>query len=118
MVSEPAHHSEVLRRIEEISRKIRELERDLYGSPQIKGQGVFERLDGLREELDALRSTYERERIESGALGIIEERIDKLAIDYRVMLVYLKAIAGAAGSLLVMALIAAVVGVLRFLVGG
>jgi septation ring formation regulator EzrA len=110
--------NDIPRRIDEITKEVRDLKRDLYGNPRIKGQSVFDRLDRLDEELRQLRATYERERIEAGALGAIEDRIDQLTLDYRVLLVYLRGLVGGVGTLVLMALVAAVVGVLRFLAGG
>jgi hypothetical protein len=103
--------------IEECLKEIRSLKRDLYGDPQIRQKGVFDRLEALEERLADLRSQYERERMEQGYYDRIETDIGQLQIDYRIALVYLKGIAGAVGAITVAFFAAVVVGVVRYLVG-
>lgn len=94
------------------------MKKDLYGNPQVRQKGVYDRLEQLEENLHTLRTTYETEKVEAGALGKLEDRMDMLDLNYRIAIVYLKGIAGAVGTITVALLVAAVVGILRVFAGG
>lgn len=110
--------SNVERQIAEACKDIKQLRRDLYGDPQIRQKGVFDRLERLEERLSELRAQYERERVEGGTLSRIEDELDQLRLDYKIAIVYLKGLAGGVGTILVALLVAAVVGILRYFTGG
>ncbi len=110
--------SSTARQLEEIQREVRELRRDLYGNPQIRQKGVFDRLEHLEERLADLRAQYERERVEQGYLDRLESELDQLRLDYRLAIVYLRGIAAAVATITVTLIGAAVVGALRLFGGG
>ncbi len=102
----------------DLQKEVREIRRDLYGNPQVRQKGVYDRLETLEENLQNLRTQYEAERVETGALGKLEDRMDMLDLNYRIAIVYLKGIAGAVGTITVALLVASVVGILRVFAGG
>lgn len=102
------------RQLEELHKDLREVKRDLYGNPQVRQQGVFDRLEGLEERLGDLKLTYERERVEQSLLDRLEGDVEQMKLDYRVMLVYLRGIAGAVAAVFVAVVSAIVVGLLRY----
>lgn len=108
----------VQRELEECLREIRALKRDIYGDPQTRQKGAFERLDHLEDKLQDLRSTYEREKVGLDHFNTLEARLDQLSLDYRIAIVYLRGIAGAVGTIAVGLLAAIVVSILRAVNGG
>lgn len=115
----------VEQRLEEHTREIRALQRDLYGDPRTRQESIFDRLSGLEESADELRRTYEAEKLEAGKLTAIQEEQSKLRADYTalatqfaVMLVYLKGIAGGVATIFVAVMVAAVIGTIRYFAGG
>lgn len=87
--------------IEEIRRELRRIKNDVYGDANVNRQSIFAKLDRLEERLDTL----------------IDGEVAALKLDYRIAIVYLKGIAGAVGTIVVTLIIAAVVGILRFVAG-
>lgn len=85
--------------IKEVYEEIRGIKRDLYGNPNIREAGVFSRLDLLEDKFSDLIRTYTKERIEKSALENLEVRVDELALNYRLSILYLRGIAGAIGTL-------------------
>lgn len=110
--------NEIAHQIAEACKEIKQLRRDLYGDPQIRQKGVFDRIERLEERLSDLQARYERERVESGALARIEDELDQLRLDYKIAIVYLKGLAGGVGTILVAVIVAVVVGILRYFTGG
>lgn len=104
--------------LEEVRKEVKELKRDLYGNPQVRQKGVFDRLESLEEKLTDMRSQYERERVEQESFNRLETELDQLSLNYRVAIVYLRGIAAAVGTITVTLIAAAVVGILRLVSGG
>jgi len=104
--------------IREICREVRELKFRIYGDPQARQEGVYDRLEALEDDLGTLRATYEREKVEKVVVDKIEERLDELGLNYRLALVYLKGIAAGLSTIVVAVLVAGVLGVIRFFGGG
>ncbi len=100
-----------------MQKEIREIRRDLYGNPQVRQKGVYDRLEKLEEDLHNLRSTYEREKVEQGFYARLEAEVDQLRFDYRLTILYLRGIAAAVGTITVTLVAAALVAVFRFLGG-
>lgn len=94
---------------------MRELKRDLYGNPQVRQKGVYDRLEKLEEDLHKLRTTYEMEKVEQGFYARLETEVDQLRLDYRLAIVYLRGIAAAVATITVTLVGAALVAALRFL---
>lgn len=108
---DPAHA------IDECRDEIRKLKRDLYGNPQVKERGVFDRLGQLEERLADLKSQYQLERVEKGYFGRLEEDINQLQVDYKVMIWLIRAIAGGVGTIIITLIVAAIIGIVK-IVGG
>lgn len=106
-----------MNQLDAITKEIREIRRDLYGNPQIKQAGVFDRLERLEDRLSDLRTTYEKEKIEQGYVAGLETRLDDLALKYATALIYLKGIAGGVAAIVVPLFIAAVLFAFRFFGG-
>ena len=104
--------------LDAIRKEIKELQKDLYGNPQIRQKGVFDRLEGLEERLSELKTTYEREKIEEGMLGHLEADVAQLKLDYRVALVFLKGIGATTGAIFVTVMASIVVAIFRLWGGG
>ena len=112
------HSDSVAAVLEELRREVKSLQRDLYGNPQIRQRGVFDRLEGLEEKLSELKATYEREKIEEGILGHLEADVAQLKLDYRVALVFLKGIGATTGAIFVTVMASIVVAIFRLWGGG
>ncbi len=104
--------------IDELRKELKALQRYLYGDPQIRQKGVFDRLEGLEERLHELRTTYEREKIEQSYVTGLEARLDALDLKYATAIIYLKGIAGGVGAIIVPLFIAVVLYALRIFGGG
>lgn len=105
---------ELSQKLQELYRDVRELRRDLYGNPNIREPGIFERLDRIEERHEELLRRYEREMVEKSYLAKIEEELAQLKLDSRVLMVLLKAAVGGVGTILITLVGAIAVGVLRF----
>jgi hypothetical protein len=102
------------RQIDEVQKEIRELRSSVYGDPQLRQKGLFDRLESLEVRVAELKYTYERERIEEGLLARLEAKTVKLELDYQVTLVYLKGIAGTVGAIFVAVVTALIIALLRY----
>ncbi len=107
----------ISQKLEDLSREIREFRRDLYGDPQIRQKGVYDRLETLENHVTDLRTQYERQKIEEGFIQRVETEMAQLRLDYRLAIVYLRGIGAAVGAIVVTLLGAAVVAAFRFLGG-
>lgn len=99
--------------LEECRREIKELRRDLYGNPDLRQKGVYERLDILEKNVADL----ERAKVEAGYFERIEADIASLRMDYRITNVYLKAIVWGGGAVAVSLIGAGLLGAFRALGG-
>lgn len=116
MVGESENNTQ--KAIQDVYDEIRSIKRDLYGNPNVRAQGVFERLERLEGKFRELVSTYERERVEKSSLLQLESRVDELALNYKLAIVYLKGIAAATTTVAVTMVGAIVVAVLRIFGAG
>ncbi len=107
----------ISQKLEDLSREIREFRRDLYGDPQIRQKGVYDRLEALEERVSELRMQYEQQKVGEGFIQRLETEMDQLRLDYRLAIVYLRGIGAAVGAIVVTLLGAAVVAAFRFLGG-
>lgn len=105
---------DVIRQLEEIQNDVRDLKRDLYGNPQIRQKGVFDRVESLEHRISELRSQYERERTEEGLLARMSSEVAELKMSYRETLIYLRGIGAAVGAIFLSIATAIVVGILRY----
>lgn len=106
----PPSEADFGRQLDELRREVRELKKELYGDPNIRREGIFERLEALEDALGDLSAAYVRD--------VVVKRIDELDLKYQLALVYLKGIAAGMGTLFVAVLIAGIIGAIRFLGGG
>lgn len=88
--------------IKEVYEEIRAIKRDLYGNPNIREAGLFGRLDQLEDKFGDLIKTYNKEKVEKSALENLEMRVDELALNYQLSIVYLRGIIGGIATLTLM----------------
>lgn len=100
--------------IEELQRELREVRRDLYGNPQVRQAGVFDRLEGIEQRVSELKLTYERERIEKDNFEQLESQVSQIMLDFKVMMIYIKGIVGGVSALFIALVSAIVAGVLKY----
>lgn len=110
-MTEPFDASKI---IEECRDEIREIRRELYGNPQLRQKGVYERLDVLEDHVGSL----EKAKVENVRLERIETNVDDLKTDYRIALVYLKGIAWGGGAIMIPVIGAGLLALFRYLGGG
>lgn len=103
--------------IREMTQEIKDLRRDLYGDPNTRQQGVYTRLDHLDECLTNLKRVVDREKVDSSVFEALEEKLDQLALDYRLAIVYLRGIAATTATITITLIGAAVAFAFRFLGG-
>lgn len=104
--------------IDELRREIRDMRRAMFGDESARQKGLFDRLEGLEKKFDELSRTYDREKIETGAMGELEDKLDQLQMDYRIAVVYVRGLVATTATITVTMLGAAVVAILRYLMGG
>lgn len=102
------------RQLDELQKEIRALQRDLYGNPQVRQEGVFDRLSNLEKKAEEMRLTYETQRVEKEKFNLVETAVDQLVLDFKVMMVYLRGLAAGFSILFTIIAGALIAGFLKF----
>lgn len=117
-MNDPNYNNEAVDHlIREMNQEVKSLRLALYGDSNIHQKGVYARIDHLEECLMSLQWVVEREKVSQSTFEALEEKLEKLSLNYQLTIVYLRGIAATLGTITVALIVAAVVGTLRFLGG-
>jgi len=107
----------IARDLEEVRRELHEIQADFYTNQRTGAKGVLDRLSRVEERLNDLKRRYENEKADEGFFEKVNDRLNALEVNDRLILLYAKGGAWALGGTLLTLLGAAVVGILRYAVG-